>query len=90
MAQLPRRFRVRRHRKQTEGSGIMGRWVEKSAGFLLVVAGLVWAALHTMQREALDPGFLRLGPMQVLLLGSMLWLHGKFRKAPASGPSMRH
>ena len=72
-----------------EGSDYMGRWLEKSAGFLLVVAGLAWAALHTLRRDAIDPGFLRLGPMQALLLGLMLWLHGRFRKAPAAGPA-RH
>jgi len=68
----------------------MGRWLEKWLGLMLVSASLIWAAYHTIQHGAFSPGFMRLGPMQALMAGLMLWLHGKFRNASTEQPSARH
>ena len=60
--------------------------LEKSAGLLIGAAGLIWGLYHIVYEvhalgQELDPGFLRLGPMQTMLLGLILWLHGKYRQS---------
>ncbi|MBZ5523951.1 MAG: hypothetical protein LAP21_17075 [Acidobacteriia bacterium] len=67
----------------------MGRWLEKWFGLLLAIAGVVWAAYHIIRHATFSAGFMRLGPMQLLMLGLMLWLHGKFRNATTAHPSVR-
>jgi hypothetical protein len=57
----------------------MATWAEKLMGLLLAIAALVWAAFHWFIAHQFQPGFLRLGPMQILMAGLMLWLHGKHR-----------
>jgi len=61
------------------GRFFIDRWMEKWFGGVLIAAGIVWAGYHMIHYGSFNPGFMRLGPMQVLMLGLMLWLHGKFR-----------
>jgi hypothetical protein len=60
--------------------------LEKTIGTLIGASGLVWGLYHVVYEvhalgQELDPGFLRLGPMQTMLLGLILWLHGKYRQS---------
>lgn len=57
----------------------MATWVEKLIGLLLVITAVFWAAFHLAADHAFHPAFLRLGPMQLLMAGLMMWLHGKYR-----------
>ena len=57
----------------------MGTWIEKQVGFLLVLVSVGWAIYYFAHESSIQRGFLRLGPMQLFLLGLLLWLHGKFR-----------
>lgn len=57
----------------------MATWVEKLIGFVVVVAAAVWAAFHWISVHQFQAAFFRLGPMQLLMAGLMLWLHGKYR-----------
>jgi len=57
----------------------MATWVEKLIGILLAVTAVLWAAYHLLSVHHFQPGFLRLGPMQVLMAGLLLWLHGQYR-----------
>lgn len=57
----------------------MATWVEKLIGLLLVIIAAAWATYHLVEVHAFHPAFLRLGPMQLLMAGIMVWLHGKYR-----------
>jgi hypothetical protein len=57
----------------------MATWVEKLIGILLVITAVLWAAYHLLSVHPFQPGFFRLGPMQVLMVGLLLWLHGQYR-----------
>jgi hypothetical protein len=57
----------------------MGTWIERQIGLLLAVAALLWAAYHMVSVRGFQPAYLRLGPMQVLMAGILMWLHGRFR-----------
>jgi len=59
----------------------MATWLEKQIGSLLVIAAVVWAVYHLASVHAFEGGFLRLGPVQLLMAGLMVWLHGKYRAA---------
>lgn len=57
----------------------MPSWIEKLSGLLLVVVAVLWAAYHLASVHEFHGGFLRLGPMQILMAGLMMWLHGRYR-----------
>ena len=57
----------------------MGTWIEKLFGVLLVVMAVLWAAYHMASVRGFEAAYLRLGPMQLLMAGILMWLHGKFR-----------
>lgn len=52
---------------------------EKQIGWLLAIAALIWAAYLLASMHGFYAAYLRLGPMQLLMAGLLLWLHGKFR-----------
>ena len=58
---------------------------EKTIGQVIGLGSMIWGLYHVVYEvhalgQELDPGFLRYGPMQSLLLGLILWLHGKYRR----------
>jgi hypothetical protein len=57
----------------------MGTWIERQLGLILAVAAVLWAAYHMARVHGFQAAYLRLGPMQVLMAGILMWLHGKFR-----------
>lgn len=57
----------------------MGTWIERQLGFILAITAVLWAAYHMASVRGFHATYLRLGPMQVLMAGILLWLHGKFR-----------
>jgi hypothetical protein len=57
----------------------MATWLERLIGLLLAIVAVAWAAYHLASVHEFQAGFLRLGPMQLLMAGLMLWLHGKYR-----------
>lgn len=57
----------------------MATRLEKQAGWLLAIAAIIWAAYLLASIHGFPGGYLRLGPMQLLMAGVLLWLHGKFR-----------
>jgi hypothetical protein len=59
----------------------MATWLERLMGLLLAVVAVLWAAYHLVSVREFQPGFLRLGPMQLLMAGLLLWLHGRYRAA---------
>ena len=64
----------------------MSTWWEKTMGLLIGSSGLIWGLYHIVYEvhalgQELDPGFLRLGPMQTMMLGLILWLHGRYRQS---------
>ena len=40
---------------------------------------VIWAVWHVASVRELHPAYLRLGPMQLLMAGLLVWLHGKYR-----------
>jgi len=61
----------------------MNAWWERQTGLLFALSGVSWALHHIYGEGRLNPAYLRLGPMQVIMLGLMMWLHGKFRRPVA-------
>ncbi|HEY6350094.1 MAG TPA: hypothetical protein VI636_11865 [Candidatus Angelobacter sp.] len=65
--------------------------LEKYVGWLLAIAALIWAAYLLAGMRGFAGAYLRLGPMQLLMAGILLWLHGKYRTSPSAqgeiGPS---
>jgi hypothetical protein len=59
----------------------MATWVERLIGLFLAIVAVVWAAYHLASVREFQGGFLRLGPMQLLMAGLMVWLHGRYRAA---------
>ncbi|HEV3317568.1 MAG TPA: hypothetical protein VG488_11380 [Candidatus Angelobacter sp.] len=64
----------------------MSSRLEKTIGQVISASGLIWGLYHVVYEvhalgQELDPGFLRLGPMQTMLLGLILWLHGRYRQS---------
>jgi hypothetical protein len=64
----------------------MSSRLEKTIGQVIGASGLIWGLYHVVYEvhalgQELDPGFLRLGPMQTMLLGLILWLHGRYRQS---------
>ncbi len=59
----------------------MATWAEKLIGWFLAIIALLWTAYHAASVHEFQGGFFRLGPMQILMAGLMLWLHGKYRAA---------
>jgi hypothetical protein len=57
----------------------MATWVEKLIGMFLAITAVLWAAYHVTSVHEAHAAFLRLGPMQLLMAGLMMWLHGKYR-----------
>lgn len=57
----------------------MGTWIEKLIGVLLAVTAVLWGAYHMVSVRGFEAAYLRLGPMQLLMAGILIWLHGKFR-----------
>jgi hypothetical protein len=57
----------------------MATWVEKSIGIVLVITAVFWATYHLVSVHQFQPAFLRLGPMPILMVGLLLWLHGQYR-----------
>lgn len=64
----------------------MAARLEKHLGWLMALAAVIWAAYVLATIPEFNGAYLRLGPMQLLMAGVLLWLHGSFR---ASG-SRRH
>lgn len=58
----------------------MAMRLEKQFGWLLAITAVVWAAYLLVSMHEFHGAYLRLGPMQVLMAGVLLWLHGKYRK----------
>lgn len=57
----------------------MGTRLEKQIGWLLVIGALIWAAYVLASMRGFPAAYLRLGPMQLLMAGILLWIHGKHR-----------
>ena len=57
----------------------MVTWLEKQIGSLLALAAVIWAVYHMASVREFESGYLKLGPMQLLMAGLLLWLHGKYR-----------
>lgn len=57
----------------------MATWVERFIGLVLAVLAVFWAAYHLATVREFQPAFFRLGPMQLLMAGLLLWVHGKYR-----------
>lgn len=57
----------------------MATWVERLMGLSLAVLAMLWAVYHVASVHEFQPGFFRLGPMQLLMAGLLVWLHGKYR-----------
>lgn len=57
----------------------MGTRLEKQIGWLLVIGALIWAAYVLASMRGFPAAYLRLGPMQLLMAGILLWIHGKYR-----------
>ena len=57
----------------------MGTWIEKLIGVLLAVTAVLWAMYHMASVRGFEAAYLRLGPMQLLMAGILMWLHGRFR-----------
>jgi len=57
----------------------MATRLERQIGFLLAFAAVVWATWHVASVRELHLAYLRLGPMQLLMAGLLVWLHGKYR-----------
>ena len=62
----------------------MSTWWERQIGLLFALSGVSWALHHIFGEGNISPGYLRLGPMQLIILGLMMWLHGKFRRSVAT------
>lgn len=58
---------------------------EKQIGWLLAIAALIWAAYLLTSMHGFHGAYLRLGPMQLLMAGLLLWLHGRFRVSARVG-----
>ena len=57
----------------------MATRLEKQVGWLLAIAAVVWAAYLLATLHEFHAAYLKLGPMQLLMAGVMVWLHGRFR-----------
>jgi len=57
----------------------MATRLERQIGFLLALMAVIWAVWHVASVRELHPAYLRLGPMQLLMAGLLVWLHGKYR-----------
>lgn len=58
---------------------------EKQIGWLLAIAAVVWAAYLLANMQGFHAAYLKLGPMQLLMAGVLVWLHGKFRVSARDG-----
>ena len=61
----------------------MSAWWERQIGLLFILAAVSWALHHIYGERQFDVAYLRLGPMQLVMAGLMLWLHGKYRRSVA-------
>ena len=59
----------------------MATRLEKHIGWLLAITAVIWAAYVLTSMRGFAGAYLRLGPMQLLMAGILLWLHGKYRTA---------
>ena len=59
----------------------MTTWLEKQIGWLLAIAALIWAGYYLASTGESKIEHLRLGPLQLLLAGILVWLHGKYRNS---------
>ena len=57
----------------------MGTWIERQIGLIMAVVAVLWAAYHMASAHGFQAAYLRLGPMQLLMGGILMWLHGRFR-----------
>lgn len=57
----------------------MGTWIERQIGLILAIVAVLWAAYHMASVHGFQAAYLRLGPMQLLMAGTLMWLHGRFR-----------
>lgn len=57
----------------------MSTWVERLIGLSLAVLATLWTVYQVASVHEFQPGFFRLGPMQLLIAGLLVWLHGKYR-----------
>ena len=62
----------------------MATRLEKQIGWLLAIAAIVWAAYLLANMHGFHATYLKLGPMQLLMAGVMLWLHGRFRASASA------
>lgn len=53
--------------------------LEKQIGWLLGIAAVIWGAYLLASMGEFHGAYFRLGPMQLLMAGVLLWVHGKFR-----------
>ncbi|HEY6248514.1 MAG TPA: hypothetical protein VI685_01060 [Candidatus Angelobacter sp.] len=61
----------------------MATRLEKQSGWLLAIVAVIWAAYLLVDMSEFHAAYLRLGPMQLLMAGILLWLHGKYRASPS-------
>ena len=60
----------------------MGTWLERQIGILLAVIAVGWAVYFIVHAAHGFPAMvIKLGPMQLFMLGLLLWIHGKFRRS---------
>jgi len=62
----------------------MTSWLEKQIGWLLAIVAVIWGGYYLASAGESRIAYLRLGPLQLLLAGILLWLHGKYRRQSLS------
>ena len=62
----------------------MTSWLEKQIGWLLAIVAVIWGGYYLASAGESRIAYLRLGPLQLLLAGILVWLHGKYRRQSLS------
>ena len=58
----------------------MDTWLERQIGMLLAVIAVCWAIYCIVHATHGFPALvIKMGPMQLFMLGLLLWVHGMFR-----------
>jgi len=79
---------VQKPAKKTKGEGeLLGIRAEERLGSLIAAAGLVWGVyVATVDYNSLwHLNIMQPGPVEICLLGILIWLHGKWRRSLKSG-----
>lgn len=58
----------------------MSTLLERKIGLILTIIAIAWASYYLAHYRLLTAD-VRLGPLQVFMLGLMTWLHGRFRQS---------